>query len=240
MLLLKNPEDSALFILLVDILGKEEADKLFTELMDETAKLPTIDNKLIVGAQFAYCKKLVQKLQNGLGLDSMNILLCKLSKPGLSTQEVLENLDSRELEQLTKVLERLFKIGDILQELPLTTAAPEYSRGINAGLAPLIAHVNPHLAVKLNIQTQSIIKADIPAIDKEKVRDRMSTRVYNRCPFLAKQSKEKKPQQVSETHDVLVSKNTGPSFFQTIRENQGKITAVLLGAAYIGLNSLLG
>ncbi|HIF0368328.1 TPA: Dot/Icm T4SS effector Ceg17 [Legionella pneumophila] len=236
----KNPEDSALFILLVDILGKEEADKLFTELMDETAKLPTIDNKLIVGAQFAYCKKLVQKLQNGLGLDSMNILLCKLSKPGLSTQEVLENLDSRELEQLTKVLERLFKIGDILQELPLTTAAPEYSRGINAGLAPLIAHVNPHLAVKLNIQTQSIIKADIPAIDKEKVRDRMSTRVYNRCPFLAKQSKEQKPQQVSETNDVLVSKNTGPSFFQTIRENQGKITAVLLGAAYIGLSSLLG
>lgn len=236
----KDPKDSALFILLVEVLGKEETDKVFTELMDETAKLPTIDDRLIVGAQFAYCKKLVQKLQTGLGLDSMNILLCKLSKPGLSTQEVLENLGSRELEQLTMVLERLFKIGDVLQELPLTTAAPEYSRGINAGLAPLIAHVSPHLAIKLNIQTQSIIKADIPAIDKEKVRDRISTRVYNRCPFLVKQSKEQEPQKVSGTNNVLVSKNTGPSFFQTIRENQGKITAVLLGAAYIGLSSLLG
>ncbi|HAT8859837.1 TPA: hypothetical protein JBE16_13095 [Legionella pneumophila subsp. pneumophila] len=233
----KNLKDSALFILLAEVLGKEEADKLFTELMDETAKLPTVDDKLIVGAQFAYCKKLVQKLQQGLGLDSMNILLCKLSKPGLSRQEVWENLDSRELELLTNVLERLFKIGNILQELPLTTAAPEYSRGINAGIAPLIACVNPHLAVKLNIQTQSIIKADIPAIDKEKVRDRMSARVYNRCPFLAKQSG---PQQVSGTNNVLVSKNTGPSFFQIIRENQGKITAVLLGATYIGLSSLLG
>lgn len=233
----KDPKDSPLFILLVEVLGKEEAEKLFTELMDETAELPTLDDKLIVGAQFAYCKKLVQKLQHGLGLDSMNVLLYKLSKPGLSTQEVLENLDSRELEQLTKALERLFKIGDMLQESPLTTAAPEYSRGINAGLAPLIAYVNPHLAVKLNIQTQSIIKADIPAIDKEKVRDRMSTRVYSRCPFLAQKSKETGSQPVAETNNVLVSQNTGPSFFQTIRENKGKITAVLLGAAYISLSA---
>ncbi len=39
------------------------------------------------------------------------------------------------------------------------------------------------------IKTQSIVTADIPAIDKEKVRDRISTQVYNRCPYLARHSK---------------------------------------------------
>src|SRR5262249_22157107 len=97
-------------------------------------------------------------------------------------------------------------IGEKLQESSLTSGKLELSRGINAGLLPLIVHLYPDLATKLNIDITSVekTKAIVPTINKEEVKNRISTQTYARCPFL------------HGVQGIIVQNQPPkPSFFQT-------------------------
>ncbi|STX28516.1 Uncharacterised protein [Legionella beliardensis] len=229
----QDPINSTLYRILVDILGKEEGEKLLNSLISEVAKIPTNDQgKPIAGVQFDYCQNLIDMLRKSLGTNNTAELLCKFSKPGVSSAEVLANLTDNEQQQLSRTLEVLRSIGSQLQQSPLTSSQPELSRGINAGLDPLILHLNPNLANKLDIKP--LAHAEAKAVDKAMVRDRISTQAFMRCPFLASQNPLKQKEAVvnkakAPQHLVDQKQNTKPSFFQALWNNKGAVAIGVLG-----------
>ncbi|WP_058535240.1 Dot/Icm T4SS effector Ceg17 [Legionella saoudiensis] len=225
---------ACLLSLLVKCLGQEKGQKLLDDLFEEAAKVPQADNKPICGLQFEYCNKLVQVLRQGLGLDKLQSLLAQFAKPGVSTQEVLEGLTQEELLGLSANLKVLFIAGTMLQKSPLTSAQSEHSRGINAGLEPLIACLNPHLAQELEIASESIERATVFPVDKGVVKDRLSTQIFTQCPFLSGQVKKQKEviNEVSVEH-TATPQNTGYSFFNTLWNNKGTILAASVSAAVV-------
>ncbi|MDR3501807.1 MAG: hypothetical protein P4L79_04415 [Legionella sp.] len=230
----KDVSESILSQLLVKCLDQQKGKEVLNELLEEAAEVPRADNKPVCGIQFEYCNKLVQLLRQSLGFNQLQSVLAQFAKPGISTQEVLESMTQDELLKFSAALKVLYITGSMLQKSPLTSAQSEHSRGINAGLEPLIAALNPHLAQELEIASESIERAVVSSIDKGVVKDRLSTQIFTQCPFLSGQLKKQK-EVVSEANaeHVGTSQNTGYSFFNTMWNNKGTILTATVSAAVV-------
>ena len=229
-----DASDSALSQLIVKCLGEDKGKKLLDELLAEATNAPRTNNKPVCGVQFEYCHKLVQLLRKGLGLDKLQSILAQFAQPGVSTQEVLESMNQEELLEFSAALKILHITGSMLQKSPLTSAQSEHSRGINAGLEPLIACLNPHLAHELEIASKSIERAVVSPIDKGVLNDRLSTQIFTQCPFLSGQMKKQK-EVVSEVNveHTVTPQSTGYSFFNTLWNNKGAVLAATASAAVL-------
>ncbi|WP_174901053.1 hypothetical protein [Legionella hackeliae] len=182
---IRSKDKSDFFNLLSDLLDKEAAQRIINELTVVTGSFPKEEGKIIAGTQFDYCEPVLQILRKNLGLNKLPELICRLAKPGVSTEEALSHFTPKEVEQLTHGLKILYEIGLKLQEYPLTSAQSAGSRGINAGLQSLIAHLNPQLAKSLRIPMDTIVRAEVKPVNKEKAKDRISTQAISKCPFFA-------------------------------------------------------
>ncbi|WP_133135357.1 Dot/Icm T4SS effector Ceg17 [Legionella rowbothamii] len=231
---LGNEAENILEQLLLKCLGPVKGGNLLGLLVYEASMLPISDNKPVCGVQFEYCNKLVQVLRQGLGFDKLQSALALFAKPGVSTQEVLESMTQDELRELSATLKVLHITGSMLQKSPLTSAQSEHSRGINAGLEPLITALNPHLAQELEIASESIERAVVSPIAQGVVKDRLSTQIFTQCPFLSGQLKKQK-EVASEGHveHQATLQNSGYSFFNTLWNNKGTILTATVSAAVV-------
>ncbi|STX43980.1 Uncharacterised protein [Legionella donaldsonii] len=231
---------SDLYDLLSSVLDQDSAQRIIEELAVVTENFPKDrDERVITGTQFDYCGPVLQILRKELGLDKLPALICHLAKPGVSTEEAMSDLTTQEAEQLTHGLKILYGIGLKLQEYPLTTAQSEGSKGINAGLQPLIAHLDPQLAKSLRIPMDTIVRAEVKPVDKEKVRTRISTQAISKCPFFARKpsrSEEEMRAQTTTTEtpvqqeEIRREPTYQPSFFTQLWNHKKEIGIVVAGA----------
>ncbi len=214
--------DSSFYQLCVALLGEHQGKTLIDDLLKTIADFPVENQQVVLGAQFEYCQNLLCQLLAGLRLDKLPKFILLFANPAAHTNEVMEQLEATEKNELISILRTLHVIGDLLQRSFLTTGEPEQSRGILAGLNPLIARLSPELAAELQIQ--DIFVADVLPINKEKARDRVSTKMYEKCPFLA----GKTTSQVTSAHS--------PSFFNKnwLAKEKILVGAAVIGAAVIG------
>lgn len=180
-----HPTGSLFSQICISILGETEGPLFCDAMIAATSDFPADGGRFILGAQFEYCQPLLRQLREGLQLEQLPMLVALFANPEASTAEVVECLDGASKEQLTNIVRNLYKIGTLMQRSPLTTGEPEYSRGIIAGLEPLIIRLAPALAAELGIVVTEAFVTTIPPIDKERVRDRVSIQAYTKCPFLA-------------------------------------------------------
>ncbi|WED43373.1 Dot/Icm T4SS effector Ceg17 [Legionella cardiaca] len=216
---LHSKDKSHLFNLLSELLDKEAAQRIINELTVVTESFPKEDGKVITGTQFDYCEPVLQILRKNLGLNKLPELICHLAKPGVSTEEAISHCTPKEVEQLTHGLKILYGIGLKLQESPLTSAESAGSRGINAGLQPLIAHLDPLLAKSLGIPTDTIVRAEVKPVDKEKAKSRISTQAISKCPFFAPKASVKT--QRTSTSELEIAHKTAASAVPVQDEKRG-------------------
>ena len=230
---------SDLYDLLSSVLDQGAAQRIIEELAIVTENFPKDrDERVITGTQFDYCGPVLQILRKELWLDKLPALICHLAKPGVSTEEAMSSLTAPEAEQLMHGLKMLFGIGLKLQEYPLTTAQSEGSKGINAGLQPLIAHLDPQLAKSLRIPMDTIVRAEVKPVDKEKVRTRISTQAISKCPFFARKpsrsEEEIRAQTTTETpvqqEEIRREPTYQPSFFTQLWNHKQEIGFAVAGA----------
>lgn len=230
----QNVTQTILFQILTKTIGPHKGKELIMGLLLEIKSIPQTEGKPVCGVQFEYCNKLVQTLRNGLGFDKLQVIVALLARPGISTFDAFGQLNAKELEGLSQILKTLFITGSILQKSPLTSGQSESSRGINAGLEPLISFFNPTLAFELGIGVSKITHADLAPINKDIVKDRVSTKAFLKCPFLS--SIQQKQSQQSESviikESLIKNQNTQGTFFNNIWKNK-KICSVLLGTGVI-------
>ncbi len=152
----------------------------------------------------------------------------------------MSHLTTQEAEQLSHGLKILYGIGLKLQEYSLTSAQSEGSRGINAGLQPLIAHLDPQLAESLRIPMDTIVRAEVKPVDNEKARTRISTQAISKCPFFA--HKISRPEEEMGVQRATISEipvqgeesrnepTYQPSFFTQLWNHKKEIGFVVTGA----------
>lgn len=239
--LLANAEagglDSAFNKLLKVIAPHDE--EAFSYIMAMLANFPKEDKKPVLGAQFDYCQPVLNALRKRLGFDKLLDLICRFTEPGVKTETIISQLKDEELDILIQSLVRLYLIGNKLQEFPLTSAQSAESRGINAGIEPLIARLFPAVAKTLSIDLTHKVYAEINPTDPETVKKRLFAHNVNQCPFFTKKATthpvEDKKQQVPIKESEQETKAKGhttahnPGFFSTVWEYKGTI-GVVVGA----------
>ncbi|MFC7781059.1 Dot/Icm T4SS effector Ceg17 [Legionella taurinensis] len=202
------------------------------------ANFPEEDKKPVLGAQFDYCQPVLQYLRKLLNFDKLPGLICRFAEPGVSTEAILNQLKSEELDVLCSALKMLYLIGNKLQEFPLTSAQSAASRGINAGLEPLIARLFPSLAKELSIDLTHKRYAEVDLPDPEKMKKRLLVKNIDKCPFFSQKTKgpllEEKQHglQASQQETKAKSDSTPPSpgFFSRVWEHKGTI-GIIVGTA---------
>lgn len=230
-----SSENNTLDELLIALLGEEQGSIFYSELMKELPKFPHDQGKPILGSQFTYCQNILLMIRDKLGLTQLPLLILPFVKPGASTIEAMNELDFSQQAQLNQALKTLHTIGIALQKSPMTSAQSEHSRGINAGLEPLISSLFPELAKELEINKKRIIKADVPHLKTQRVNDRMSAKALTQCPYLRSMNKG---DDSHSTENDEQTQSTGVSFFQSAWNHKKGIglaiaitASALIGAA---------
>ncbi len=208
------------------LLGEAAGQQLYDEIVDSIIECPAENGRFILGAQFEYCQPVLDMFRKAVGLDKLPRLVTRFAHPGAHTHDVLAQLSTDEQEQLRTALRNLNKMGALLQQSPLTSGASENSRGICAGLQPLIRQVYPELVQELHLAEDNTYIADVPPINKARARDRISMTAYKKCPFLNNQG-------IAPEKQVKQS----PSFFQTVWENRGVVALGIVAGAFYLSNS---
>ena len=105
---------------------------------------PANENGPILGLQLAACEKLVATLRMILGFDALASFADTLYRQG--NPEILAN------NNIDAPLRKLYKTGKILQGLKGISVRNKYSRGINAGIVPVIRRVSPKLFAEVTAE----------------------------------------------------------------------------------------
>jgi hypothetical protein len=105
----------------------------------------------ILGLQFGYCDEMIALIRDALHFDSLIQFLENLEEPGILTQEALQEFLSKNSRKgLDQGLLSLYRLGHLMQQIDATDVQCEGSRGINAGLIPLIRKIAPSLLLGVN------------------------------------------------------------------------------------------
>ncbi|GAB4189161.1 MAG: Dot/Icm T4SS effector Ceg17 [Simkaniaceae bacterium] len=114
------------------------------------------ENGPILGLQFDYCDPMVSLLRETLHFDKLILLVEHLEKEGIYTEDAVADFLTKNTEEDVKQpLLNLYRLAGVLQENPKTSAEKEGSKGILAGLAPLIRKISPQMSQELGIQLQA-------------------------------------------------------------------------------------
>lgn len=182
-------------VALLQLLNKETYEKLILL----ANQLPSNIEGPILGLQIPACEEIVTLLRASLGFDRLAALAKELyyanSSGSVSTT-------------LQPELITLFKVGTILQQLNGISVIKECSRGINAGIVPVIKHLAPEAYSEL-IKTTEIaplkIKKNIPT-ERNKHHSVNNQASLTSCPYLNKSTSYSK--EVKNTNS-----NTWCNFF---------------------------
>lgn len=142
--------------------GNSEA--LYAELISMARMVP--QNRMlgpVLGLQFSYCESIVETIRESLGFSHQKSLMERIfgaSHRGLV--EIIEELSAtdeatlpaklaalRNDADLERVLLNLFNIAKTMQNLPGISVRGQQSRGVNAGLIPVIKKLTPSLYSRL-------------------------------------------------------------------------------------------
>lgn len=189
-------------------------DQMYTQLIALGKDCPQNERGPILGLQFSYCDPIIALLRNHLGFGGNNLSLAEVVNQ-LCRNEVV---DKDLIEKTRQAMEKLFYIGEVLQQLNSTSAAQEQSRGINAGLVPVIGKLAPDLYRALVESGRMKSACDISSCvtsDTKESSDTVSNSISLRndidadvCPFLRSIEKSAKEKDIMQSKiDVNVSKN---------------------------------
>lgn len=108
---------------------------------------PKDANGVVLGVQLDYCDGLIKMLRELLNFNSLITLIEILNKPGITTADAINEYSrAHDVTKLEAGLNSLVKLGDMLQSHENTSGLKEGSRGIAAGLVPLLEKIRPVLA----------------------------------------------------------------------------------------------
>lgn len=158
--------------LLKKIMGKSrEVPRIAKELKNMAAGYERDERGPIMGLQYAYCEPMIQLIRKELGFETLIEVAEALENSGKSTVETLKTFESvvdesviepltgmpvrdNLMPQIEGALKKLYLLGEMLQSNPNTDASSEMSRGINAGLIPLILKMTPELGKRLKLHLE--------------------------------------------------------------------------------------
>jgi hypothetical protein len=160
------------------ILNNEE---LFLKLQYQAASLPTNQSGPILGVQFPYCEEIVAQLRENLGFNQLIELIQELE------DEQTVEMSPRRL----NALKTLVAIGETLQQVETTSGVKVNSRGILAGLIPVIHKLAPSLYLELP-NKNTLLPMTSPLITEPKVKEDAESESIEACPFLSAKVSAKK------------------------------------------------
>ncbi len=163
--------------LLRDAIKNNKIEDLLKKITGKSKQVPEIANKIkemaasfqqnengpIMGLQYPHCEEMISYVREQLGFNQLIELANLLEQSGMMTDEAMKNYvngptapyfwdDS--LDHLEDALMNLYSLGEIIQENEGTSGSIVGSRGINAGLVPLILKLDPELAKKMNLSLE--------------------------------------------------------------------------------------
>ncbi|MBX9923594.1 MAG: hypothetical protein K2Y01_05730 [Rhabdochlamydiaceae bacterium] len=146
------------------------------QVMELSRSAPRDELGPILGLQFDYCDETVTVLRKALGFDVLMQLTAKLETPNILTDEALEEflLENSE-EKLEQALSNLYRLGKLLQNIPNTSARSSGSRGINAGLLPLMKKISPFLITK---EMEGYFEVQVPGVSKSEISKTAAEKTY--------------------------------------------------------------
>lgn len=159
-----------------------EIKKLALQIKDLVSKMKKDERGPVLGLQYDYCEPLINLLRKSLRFDKLIQLTDKLDQEGVSTQAVMKEYeiglvtespfsfeyDERLDRGIEKGLRILYRLGKIMQDREKSSPGIESSRGINAGLIPLISKIAPDLSDELNLSNGDET-FQVPAFTEESV-----------------------------------------------------------------------
>ena len=148
-------------------------DKLFMKLRNDASHLPANQAGPLLGLQFPYCEEIVAQLRKNL-----------YSKHLIELIRQLDNDEDINIDENTLfALRTLFNVGEIVQQLEITSGIKESSRGINGGLSLIIRELAPSLYSDLLDRIPSY-PSTYPVIIEAK-KESMEQEAIDACPFLS-------------------------------------------------------
>ncbi|KTD74817.1 Dot/Icm T4SS effector Ceg17 [Legionella waltersii] len=211
---IEHPSAQALKSLLND-------EELFLALQQQALSLPSNETGPILGLQLPYCEEIVAQLREKLGFNQLVEVVQKLEN-GESVEMNAHQLDA---------LKKLVSIGDTLQKLETTSGINENSRGINAGLIPVIQKLAPSLYEQLPHET-TLDPIGSSKTSGPRVNEAMESDEIDACPFLngklgAKTSLQNPHVQEELTPLVKTEQSSGSwcNFFAKAIVSAGVVTA---------------
>ncbi len=139
------------------LLDPSQSKALTHQLMDLCKSLPSNEFGPILGLQFEYCDPIITVLREATGFDILIKLVEKLETPDALTEEALAEFAAKHPKEiLDQALENLYKLGLFIQQDTLSDVQSEGSRGILAGLRPLVKKISPSLASSLALELEEV------------------------------------------------------------------------------------
>lgn len=182
---------------------------LYNKLVKLAGKCPDNQNGPILGLQYPECEHLVRELRHALGFDCLAAYAEALY--GKSGTEM--NQDNMDMD----ALKNLFNIGKILQGLQGISVIDQHSRGINAGIGPVIRRLFPRLYADLMAGDLSTEHDPRPDKQKQQVITRepvpemhAATSELSACPYFSRQRSVSDTVPVSGTALALTAYNRDP------------------------------
>lgn len=146
--------------LLVDIAGSE-SDKMHeaaAKLKTQISKVKHDKNGPVMGLQYAECEQIIETMRDAFKFNVLANFTEQLCQPDVKTRNVMHKnsvmtcgesyIPEEEIHPVIQEgLTNLYNLGNIIQNDQTTSAIGEDSRGINAGLTPLIMKLAPDFAM---------------------------------------------------------------------------------------------
>jgi hypothetical protein len=199
--------------------ARGNSETLYAELISMARMVP--QNKVlgpVLGLQFSYCESIVESIRESLGFSHQRSFYERMfgaNHKGLA--EIIEDLYAadettvaaklailRDDANFEKVLLNLFNVAKTMQNLPGTSVRDQHSRGVNAGLIPVIEKLAPSLYARLEkggeiARALSLDNADVMPSSHYGMRRSLgitSEPVYGEqgavCPFLTRMRNQSK------------------------------------------------
>ncbi len=229
--------------------SSKEGELIYKQLIDMANRLQKNAKGPILGLQFPACEPIVAKLRSALNFDRpATISSSFISRMGykqydlVSAASELYSADEktatlvlgkmRKDKNLEAGLRNLYLIGEKLQDLKSISARPESSRGINAGILPVIGILAPSL------HTELAKRPSAPTFSSSNEPTDSQSILRTQADIEASALKEAHNLMKPSTAPAVTSENGSWEFF---RKNRRAIAVAIVGVttAVIGSASLL-
>lgn len=116
-----------------------------------------------MGLQYNYCAPMIEYMRKTFGFDKLIDLVDELEVEGAATKDIMRPYEiviepltgypteGETVEVFEPGLKNLFNLGQSIQSHPHSNASTLGSRGINAGLVPVILKIAPELGDRLHL-----------------------------------------------------------------------------------------